>query len=86
MSASLPQGQESGLISACHKTCLSLHTHSGREVHFSSEKKPVNLTQLDVRCAFSVFTIAAESPPSIVNAAVQEEVLPLMVQICLIWT
>lgn len=46
VSASPPQGQESGLISARHQTSLSLHTHSGREVRLGSRSKPVNLIQM----------------------------------------
>lgn len=46
VSASPPQGQESGLISARHQSSLSLHTHSGREVRLGSRSKPVNLIQM----------------------------------------
>lgn len=81
VSASPPQGQESGLISACHETCLSLHTHSGREVHFSSEKKPVNLTQR--RCEMCLHCVhnSCRIPPSLFYAAVHEEVPPLIIHI-----
>lgn len=46
VSASLPRGQESGLISARHQSSLSLHTHSGREVLLGSRSKAVNLIQM----------------------------------------
>lgn len=69
VSASLPQGQECGLISACHKTCLSLHTHSGQEVRSSSEKKPVNLTHCGCEMCLQCVHISRRLPQSTFYAA-----------------
>lgn len=54
MSASPPQGQESGLISARHQTSLSLDTHT----HTSCQ------SHSDVRCDCNVLAPDVEPPPS----------------------